>query len=57
MRRLLYRIPIVNHLLWRFAAARVEREAWRRQAAEHNAAVTRILEQAQRLSGQHWPPR
>ena len=54
--RLLSKIPIVNHLLWRFAAARVEREAWRRQAAEHNAAVTRILEQGQRIPDQHWPP-
>lgn len=50
MRRLLYRIPIMGRLLWRrqLAAVRAEKEAWRRNAAEHNAAVARILAQPAR---------
>ena len=52
MRRLLYRIPFVNHLLWRrrLAAVRAEQEAWRRQAAEHHAAVARILDQGRKIT-------
>jgi len=48
MRRLLLRTPIVGRLLWRrrLTALRAEQEAWRRDAAEHDAAVARILDQA-----------
>jgi len=53
MRWLLLRLA--RHLLWRqqVSMLRAEQEAWRREAAEHNAAVARILAQAPR-PGKPW---
>jgi len=47
MYQLLLRTPIVGRLLWRrhLTALRAEQEAWRRDAAEHDAAIARILAQ------------
>ena len=51
MRRLL-KIPILGQLLWRWRATRLwaEQYAYRREVAERNAAVARILAQASRCS-------
>ena len=42
---------LLRHLMWRdrVAAARAERDAQRREAAEHSAAIQRILDQAVEL--------
>ena len=48
---LLSKIPFIRRLLYRrhFAVVRAEQEAWRWKAAEHNAAVARILAQGRRV--------
>ena len=42
---------LLRHLMWRdrVAAAHAERDARRREAAEHSAAIRRILDQAVEL--------
>jgi len=46
MRRLSVRTPILRWLLrHHLTALRAEQEAWRRDAAEHDAAIARILAQ------------